>query len=128
MSFLRKVLGDPNNREVSRHLRRVEDVNAPEAEMEARTDADLLAVTERLRRRIAEARADALAAREAADAEPTVEELSAAEKAVDQVLDEVLPEAFAAVREASRRQLGMRHFDVQMVGGVVLHQGNSAVM
>ena len=123
MSFLVKILGDPNNREVDRHLRRVEEINSLEQEMEARADADFAILTDQLRARIRAVREDALAVNEAAENRDAI-----AEKAVDEVLDEILPEAFAAVREASRRTLRMRHFDVQMVGGIVLHQGKIAEM
>jgi preprotein translocase subunit SecA len=132
MSFLIKILGDPNEREVDRHLRRVEEINALEAGMEARSDAELRDLTAELRARVEEARQAALELAETSeDGEslgPGPERLETAEKAVDTVLDEILPEAFAAVREVSRRHLGLRHFDVQMVGGVVLHQGKIAEM
>jgi preprotein translocase subunit SecA len=135
MSFLLKVFGDPNDREIGRHLRRVEEINEFEPQMEAKTDADLRSLTDTFRERIEAARAEALAAApevtvedptERAEAEAT--RLETAEKAVDAVLEEILPEAFAAVREVAKRTLGMRHFDVQMVGGIVLHQGKIAEM
>jgi preprotein translocase subunit SecA len=135
MTLLTKVLGDPNEKEVGRHLRAVEDVNAFEPEMEKLSDEDLREVTDRLRARIATARTEALAdlprdeESEDGDADgPTPAQMELAEKAVDKVLEEVLPEAFAAVREASRRHLRMRHFDVQMVGGIALHHGRIAEM
>ena len=135
MSFLLKVFGDPNDREIGRHLRRVEEINDFEPEMEARSDADFLALTEEFRAKIREVREATLANLP----EPTLEDpteraealnerLEAAEQEVDSVIDEILPQAFAAVREVSRRTLGMRHFDVQMVGGIVLHQGKIAEM
>ncbi len=129
MSFLVKILGDPNDREVARHLNRVEEINALEPEMEARSDDALRAFTDELRARVREARGEAVAASgdekiEQTDAEAAEER----EKAVDDVLDEILPEAFALVREVANRKLGMRHFDVQMVGGIVLHQGKIAEM
>ena len=129
MSFLVKILGDPNDREVARHLNRVEEINALEPEMKARSDDALRAFTDELRARVREARGEAVAASgdekiEQTDAEAAEER----EKAVDDVLDEILPEAFALVREVANRKLGMRHFDVQMVGGIVLHQGKIAEM
>jgi preprotein translocase subunit SecA len=135
MSFLLKVFGDPNDREIGRHLRRVEGVNECEEEMAAMSDADFLALTDEFRGRIREAREAALAAAalpalddptEQAEAEAA--RIEAAEKEVDAVLDEILPRAFAAVREVARRTLGMRHFDVQLIGGIVLHQGKIAEM
>ncbi|MEA2682813.1 MAG: preprotein translocase subunit SecA [Chloroflexota bacterium] len=135
MSFLLKVFGDPNDREIGRHLRRVEEVNSFEPEMEAKSDADFLALTDAFRERIRLAREEALAAapeitlEDASErAEAEAARLETAEKEVDRVLDEILPEAFAAVREVSQRKLGMRHFDVQMIGGIVLHQGKIAEM
>ena len=135
MSFLLKVFGDPNDREVARHLRRVEEVNDFEAEMEERSDAAFLELTEEFREQIRAAREEALEnLPEPALEDPTEQaeaqaaRLEAAEKDVDRVLDEILPRAFAAVREVSKRTLGMRHFDVQMIGGIVLHQGKIAEM
>src|SRR5216117_3335962 len=89
---------DPNEREVKRHLSVAEAVNAPEPK---ELDDEAL-----------RARSDALReeAREGHD------------------LDELLIEAFALCREASRRTIGLRHFDVQLVGGIVLHQGKIAEM
>src|SRR4030081_1180794 len=129
MSFLTKILGDPNDREVARHLRRVEEINELEPEMEARSDEELRALTDELRERVRQARGEAIAI----SADETIEQTDAEaaaerEKAVDAMLHEILPEAFALVREVSRRKLGMRHFDVQMVGGIVLHQGKIAEM
>jgi preprotein translocase subunit SecA len=135
MSFLMKVFGDPNDREVGRHLRRVEEINDFEPETEAMSDADFLQMTEEFREQIRRTREEALAAApevtledptEAAEAEAARKET--AEKEVDQVLEEILPRAFAAVREVATRTLGMRHFDVQMIGGIVLDQGKIAEM
>ncbi|MHB8509984.1 MAG: preprotein translocase subunit SecA, partial [Candidatus Dormibacteria bacterium] len=116
MSFLLKVLGDPNDREVARHLRRVEEINDFEEAMSARSDDELRALSAGFKAGASEARAG------------FPDDPVAAEKAVDEYLDSVLPEAFATVREMSRRILGMRHFDVQMVGGIVLHQGKISEM
>src|SRR5436190_24304528 len=80
------------------------DVNALEAEMEQRSDEALRALTAEFRARIDEAAGD--------DREARVD-----------FLDELLPEAFAAVREAGKRTLGQRHFDVQIMGGAALHFG-----
>ena len=132
MSFLTKILGDPNDREVSRHLSRVEEINAFEDEMRARSDEDFLELTRGFRARIEEARGEPgeppLDEHGGLDLEAADAEKEAREKLVDEILDEILPEAFAAVREVSRRTLRMRHFDVQMVGGIVLHQGKIAEM
>ena len=110
-----KVFGTSNEREIKRILPRVEEINALEPAMKQLTDEQLRAKTEEFRQRIRE-RVDAIE-----DADEKDQELKA-------VLDEILPEAFAVVREAGWRVLQMRHFDVQMIGGVVLHQGKIAEM
>src|SRR4029453_8397822 len=85
---------------ISQYGAKVRQINAMEAELAALPDADLAARTQSLR--------DQLAA--------------------GKTLDDVLPEAFAVVREASRRTLGLRHFDVQLIGGMVLHDGKISEM
>src|SRR5213080_590892 len=100
MSVLTKVLGDPNAREVKRHLERVADISELEPLIEKLTDDELRSKTAELRQRLENGEA----------------------------LDDLLVEAFAVVREASRRTIGLRPFDVQMVGGIVLHQGKIAEM
>jgi preprotein translocase subunit SecA len=97
MSFLSRLFGD-NDREVRKYRPVVERINALEPEFQAFSDAQLRAKTDEFRER--------LAGRE--------------------TLDDLLPEAFAAVREAARRQVGQRHYDVQLIGGVVLHEGKIA--
>src|SRR5690348_15488861 len=99
MVVLTKLL-DPNEREVRRHLAVAEAINALEPELKELDDAELRARSDELRKR----------AQESHD------------------LDELLVEAFALCREASRRTIGLRHFDVQLVGGIVLHQGKIAEM
>jgi preprotein translocase subunit SecA len=110
-----KVFGTSNEREIKRILPRVDEINSFEPAMKQLTDEQLRAKTEEFRQRIRE-RADAIE-----DADQKDQELKA-------VLDEILPEAFAVVREAGWRVLQMRHFDVQLIGGVVLHQGKIAEM
>src|SRR5207302_5026809 len=101
----------------------LEQMNALEPEMQRLTDAELRAKSEQFRRRIQER----LAALPTDEQDP-----AAAEKlqraTLKEALDEILPEAFAVVREAGRRTLNMRHFDVQLIGGMVLHQGKIAEM
>src|SRR6201997_562591 len=112
---LTKVFGTNNERVVKRLLPRVAAINAFEPEMQRLSDEELRAKTAEFRARIAatlEGITDA-------------EERAAAEK---QALDEILPEAFAVVREAGHRALNMRHFDVQLIGGMVLHQGKISEM
>jgi preprotein translocase subunit SecA len=146
MSLLSKVLGDPHRRELSRHWKMVEEINALEDEVAALTDQALAAKTAELRERIGfqgpdisygqsyADTVDAVARRPGEDTEEDVDqELASRERRAREQedarrLDEVLPEAFAVVREASRRTLGMRHFDVQLIGGIVLHEGKIAEM
>src|SRR6185437_2471743 len=99
MAFLGKLL-DPNEREVKRHLAVASAINGLEEELKALDDAALRERSQGLRKR-------------AQDGED---------------LDELLIEAFALCREAGRRTIGLRHFDVQLVGGMVLHQGKIAEM
>ncbi|MWJ26809.1 preprotein translocase subunit SecA [Halomonas sediminis] len=99
-NLLRKVVGSKNDREVKRMHKSVHHINVLEAELEALSDADLQARTGELRKRLD-------------NGEP---------------LDSLLPAAFAIVREASKRVMGMRHFDVQMIGGMTLNKGRIAEM
>ncbi len=97
---LTKVFGSRNQRLLKKMNKTVEDINALESEFEAIDDEGLLAKTESFKKRIADGES----------------------------IDSLLPEAFAAAREASKRSLGLRHFDVQMIGGMVLHEGKIAEM
>ena len=137
--LLAKLIGDVNQREIRKINSLVGKINLFEEELKALPADALRAKTagfkERLNVALAEQRqqlaelkaalppnADALEQREPADAE---KELYKAEQAA---LWELLPEAFAVVREAGSRVLGMRHFDVQLLGGIILHQGRIAEM
>jgi len=146
MSFINKVpgFGDPNKREIRRHERRVAEINALEAELQALSDAELRAKTQEFRDRLGIEGPDLTlgqpvtthlaATREADQEEEDDEEFAARREAEEQekelleALDDLVVEAFAVVREASRRTLGMRHFDVQLIGGMVLHEGKIAEM
>jgi preprotein translocase subunit SecA len=99
-SIARAVFGTSNDRSLREYQRRVPQINAFEPAMTALDDAALAAKTVEFRARLA----------------------------AGATLDELLPEAFATVREAARRSLGLRHFDVQMIGGMVLHDGKIAEM
>ncbi len=99
-SLLRKVFGSRNERIVKRLFKTVNKINQLEAGLEQLSDDQLKARTDEFRQRYRDG----------------------------ETLDQLLPEAFAVVREASRRVLGMRHFDVQMIGGMVLHEGKIAEM
>ena len=95
----KRVLGDPQVKTVKRLQKRVKDINALEDKYKKLSDKQLSAQTEKLKKRL--------------DKES---------------LDKILPDAFAVVREAASRAIGQRHFDVQLVGGMALHEGNVAEM
>ncbi|ALC13021.1 preprotein translocase subunit SecA [Sphingopyxis sp. 113P3] len=99
-SIAKSLFGSSNDRYVASIRKIVDKINAFEPQMEALDDAALQAQTPKFRERLA----------------------------AGETLDDILPEAFATVREASKRTLGMRHFDVQMIGGIVLHRGEIAEM
>jgi preprotein translocase subunit SecA len=98
--LLTQIFGSRNQRLIRHYQRSVGRINALEAQTSALSDAELAARTGELRRRCQEG----------------------------ETLDQLLPEAFAVVREAAKRTLGMRHFDVQLIGGMVLHDGKIAEM
>ena len=95
-----KVVGDANQREIARLQKVVERINALEPYFQSLDDAQLRAKTDEFRRRLGQG----------------------------ETLDDILAEAFAAVREAARRTIGLRHYDVQLIGGIVLHQGRIVEM
>jgi len=99
-SFLTKIFGSRNDRLIKQYRRKVAAINKLEPEMKALSDEQLIAKTAEFRQRLADGAS----------------------------LDSLLPEAFAVVREASFRVLGMRHFDVQLIGGMVLNDGKIAEM
>ncbi|HYG55960.1 MAG TPA: preprotein translocase subunit SecA [Burkholderiales bacterium] len=100
MNVLTKIFGSRNERLLKQYSRTVGQINALEAELEKLSDSHLREKTNELKKRYADGA----------------------------TLDELLPEAFAVVREASKRTLRMRHFDVQLIGGLVLHNGKIAEM
>ncbi|MHB8733690.1 MAG: preprotein translocase subunit SecA [Terriglobales bacterium] len=114
-SLIAKVFGTKNEREIKRLRPRVEAISALEPAMQALTPEQMRAKTQEFQALI----------RSRVDEASTDEEKLAAEKAA---LDELLVPAFALVREAGRRVLNMRHFDVQLIGGMVLHSGRIAEM
>jgi preprotein translocase subunit SecA len=98
-SWIKRLLGDPQVRTIKRLKKRVKEVNALADKYQKMSDKDLKAQTEKLKNRLKK-----------------------------ESLDTILPDAFALVREAATRTLGLRHFDVQLIGGMVLHEGNVAEM
>src|SRR5215470_17421803 len=118
-----KIFGSANERLLKRLWPRVAEINALEPEMEKLSDDELRARTAKFREFVERHMADA----EVTGDTPTAQRKSL-QLAVDACLDEILVEAFAVVREASRRTTEMRHFDVQLIGGMVLHRGMIAEM
>src|SRR5690242_14254108 len=106
---------------------RVVEINALEERIKPLTDEQLRAKTEEFRQRIRE-RVAQIADEPEATSERLKEIDDERRKVENQVLDEILPEAFAVVREAGRRVVNMCHFDVQLIGGMVLHEGKIAEM
>ena len=99
-NLLKKVFGSRNDRLIKQYSQNVRGINALEGSMEALTDEELRAKTGEFKQRLSEGA----------------------------TIDSLLPDAFAVVREASKRVLGMRHFDVQFIGGMALHEGKIAEM
>jgi preprotein translocase subunit SecA len=100
LGLVKKIFGDANERELKRYWKAVEQINSLEPEIEALSDEELRAKTGEFRGRLEQGES----------------------------LDDLLPEAFAVVREASKRVLGKRHYDVQLIGGMTLHEGRIAEM
>jgi len=126
-TLLGKVFGTRNEREVKRMLPRVEAINALEPEIKRLSDDQLRAKTEEFRARIKD-RLSYIADEPDADPDRQKQIDTERNQALQEILDELLVEAFAVVREAGRRVLNMRHFDVQLIGGMVLHEGKIAEM
>ena len=99
-SLLKNIFGSRNDRLIKQYMQKVREINALEPQIAVLSDAELKGKTEIFRERFSKG----------------------------ETLDALLPEAFAVVREAGKRVLGMRHFDVQMIGGMVLHEGKIAEM
>jgi preprotein translocase subunit SecA len=118
-SVIAKVFGTSNERAVKRITPIVDQINAFEPAIQALSDDELRGKTVEFRQRIEDARSSIEDTRENADARYAAEKVA---------LDALLPEAFAVVREAGKRAVQMRHFDVQMIGGIVLHSGRIAEM
>jgi preprotein translocase subunit SecA len=126
-SLAAKIFGTRNEREVKKLMPRVEAINALEAEMQRLSDDELRAKTDEFRKRIQE-RLSPVQDESEADSDRIKQIEEERNKLLKEVLDEILVEAFAVVREAGRRVLNMRHFDVQLIGGMVLHSGTISEM
>jgi preprotein translocase subunit SecA len=137
-TFIGKIFGTKNERFVKSLMPNVAAINALEPEIHKLTDDELRAKTEEFRQRIQEQmsrvnRGEASVTQtEDSEADDDFDRQKRLEKeeheALQEVLDDILVEAFAVVREAGRRVLNMRHFDVQLIGGMVLHSGKISEM
>lgn len=105
--MFKKLLGDPNARKLKKFQPLVTEVNLLEEDIQKLSDDELRAKTTEFRELLKKAKN---------------------EEELDDILEDILPEAFAVVREAGIRVLGMRHYDVQILGGIVLHKGQIAEM
>ncbi len=136
--LLGKVFGTKNERVIKSLMPRVQAINALEPQIQKLSDAELRAKTDEFRQRIQErlsrvtknspAEATEPEAEDAVDIDQQKQFEKEQYEALQEVLDEILEEAFAVVREAGRRVLNMRHFDVQLIGGMVLHRGTISEM
>ena len=114
LSWLIKLLGDPNEKKIKHMMGIVEHINALEPQFEAMTDEELRAKTDEFKAILAQ--------------RPVSQDFKTDRRLEKEALDKILPEAFATVREAGKRVLNMRHFDVQLIGGYFLHNGHIAEM
>jgi preprotein translocase subunit SecA len=141
--LLNAIVGDPSSKVVKRYQPVVEEINTLEKRFEAMSDDELRGLTTEFKERIQSAAGDLRTQLDAAQQEYLAvlgtDEQKFARVEVDRIqkeileaeedgLEEILPEAFAAVREASKRTIGLRHYDVQLIGGMVLHSGSIAEM
>ncbi len=137
-TLLGKVFGTKNERVIKALMPNVEAINALEPQIAKLSDAELRAKTDEFRQRIQERMSKLQRSPQPESAEAEEEEEGDLDRqkrlekeehdALQEVLDEILVEAFAVVREAGRRVLNMRHFDVQLIGGMVLHSGKISEM
>src|SRR3970282_829699 len=142
LRLITKIVGSKNDRELKRIQPIVDQISALESQYQKLSNAELKSKTEEFKQRLQEKTAASRANLEESrarvvaapgeDREKLTEKLDKLENELREseagILGEVLPEAFAAVREFSKRTTAMRHFDVQLVGGVVLHEGRIAEM
>ena len=114
INFLLKLIGDPNEKKVKKISGIIDHINALEPEFEKLSDEELRAKTDEFKAILAK--------------RPTSDNAKADRILEKEALDKILPEAFATVREAGKRVLNMRHFDVQLIGAYFLHNGHIAEM
>ena len=134
--IMKKIIGTQNERAVKELMPFVQAINAFEPKISALSDAELRAKTDEFRARVAarykdlggEIKGLEEAVRESTSPDEKERTKRKARDVRNRIFDDVLPEAFAVVREAAKRTIGLRHFDVQMMGGIILHRGKIAEM
>ena len=105
-----KIFGNPNEKIVKKLQPLLDEINGLESSMQSKSDDELRLLTESFKKKL------------------TLEDKSMSKEKIEKILEEILPEAFAVVREAVKRALGKRLYDVQLIGGIVLHRGQIAEM
>lgn len=131
---LQGIFGDAQKRTLKRYFKKVQEINQLESKFEKLSDQELAGKTAELQKRLAKLskKQQAANAKSKVKAPETKTKAKKTKKAdrpnEDKLLDQLLPDAFATVREATKRILKMRHYDVQLVGGIALHEGNVAEM
>jgi preprotein translocase subunit SecA len=126
MGFINKMFGDPNEKTVKLILPIVEEINRLEERFKTMSDDELKSLTFKFKERLGVIiKEDEVNEKMSEKRNP---DLTPEKTDTEKMLDKILPEAFAVVREASRRILGQRHYDMQLVGGIVLHRGQIAEM
>ncbi len=114
LDFLLKLIGDPNEKKIKKVQPTIDFINSLEGQMAVLSDEELRAKTDEFKKELAQRK--------------TSSDPKEDKKLEKEALDKILPYAFAVVREAGKRVLNMRHFDVQLIGGIFLHEGHIAEM
>lgn len=126
MSLLTRLFGGSETAEIGRHQQLVNQINQLEPELETKTDAQLKTASLELKEKLTQAAAEII--RQTSDIPDQPDRNKARKHQLNELLTPELAYAFALVREAAKRTIGLRHFDVQLVGGIVLHYGQIAEM
>ena len=118
--IVQKIIGSQNERELKKVSKKIQDINALEPKISKLSDDQLRAKTDEFKKKIAQ--------RLSLEGFSEIEDDKQKKKVLQAALDEVLAEAFAVVREVGRRTINMRHFDVQLIGGIAMHEGKIVEM
>ncbi|MBI4948289.1 preprotein translocase subunit SecA [Candidatus Berkelbacteria bacterium] len=127
IKILSKFFGDLNTKEVNKYSGKVEQINAEEAGLEKLTDKQLTEKSNNLKQKV-RAEVEQIIQKTTDRAADPEDLKKLRKKLLNELLENFIVEAFALVREASKRSIGLRHFDVQLIGGMVLHDGKIAEM